>query len=94
MRNGLFGKWVAVASLFAPLHSMEFHFTLELTIFSVVDFLRICGEDPNFSILEVENTDLCLTPQTGEKLALKRVIYKYILAKLCVACGNFVILVG
>ncbi|XP_029933254.1 helicase SRCAP isoform X2 [Myripristis murdjan] len=29
-------------------------------------FLRICGGDPNLSILEVESTeDLCLTPQTG-----------------------------
>lgn len=46
----------------------EFDFTFELTIFfSDVGFRRICGEDPNFSILEVENTDLCLTPQTGER---------------------------
>lgn len=31
--------------------------------------LRICGGDPNFSILEVESTeDLCLTPQTGENI--------------------------
>lgn len=38
---------------------------------SVPHFLRICGGDPNFSILEVESTeDLCLTRQTGERLLL------------------------
>lgn len=49
----------------------SFHLTFNLTIVSDLGFLRICGEDPNFSILEVENTELCLTPQTGEALYFK-----------------------
>lgn len=35
--------------------------------------LRTCGGEPNFSILEVESTeDLCLTPQSGERLFFKK----------------------
>lgn len=48
-----------INGLFKPVHHSF--------CFSCFHFLRICGRDLNFIILEVESAkDLCLTPQKGK----------------------------
>lgn len=45
--------------------------------------LRTCGREPNFSILEVESPeDLCLTPQSGEFVAII-FLKQYVICAIC-----------